>query len=235
MAKTPREKYLEIMGFTEPTEGKGDNINTAPIKAALDRAHEIRIFEIGMLWKRALYFWGFQGVILIALGGVLNAASPQCCEPASVAYSSMMETAALLLSLVGFLTAFGLVLMNKGSKHWQENWEFHIDMLEEGNEGNLHKTILRGGGSRVFSVSKLNQRTSEIFAVFWLIVLSIIGLWTAQIPMTDVYYNRCFLIGIIGIFFVCGTIYLWRAKGNAGGKKTVTFKQREIESISKEK
>ena len=31
--------------------------------------------------------------------------------------------------------------MNKGSKYWQENWEYHIDELEQEFSGDLYKVI----------------------------------------------------------------------------------------------
>ncbi|PSJ55947.1 hypothetical protein C7I85_25910 [Mesorhizobium soli] len=36
--------------------------------AALERAHEIRKFEIELYWKRATYFWILHGAVFTAIG-----------------------------------------------------------------------------------------------------------------------------------------------------------------------
>lgn len=76
---------------------------------------------------------------------------------------------ALLLCILGFLTAYGLVLMNKGSKAWNANWESHIEILEDEFEGKLHKTHLFKDGNKFPSVSKVNTITSEFLRCFWFI------------------------------------------------------------------
>ena len=42
--------------------------STLDQKAALNRAHEIRKFEIELYWKRATYFWLLQAAVFTALG-----------------------------------------------------------------------------------------------------------------------------------------------------------------------
>jgi hypothetical protein len=48
---------------------------------------------------------------------------------------------AIALSGLGVLTAVANLLSAYGSKFWQENWEKHINMLEDNIEGRLYKTI----------------------------------------------------------------------------------------------
>jgi hypothetical protein len=132
---------------------------------ALKQAHDIRKFEIDLYWKRATYFW------------LLNAA-------AFTAYAAMADKTDLRL----FMASFGLVLsfswylVNRGSKQWQQNWEYHVDMLEDNVTGPLYKTVIVEDNrtSRVrtvitgpgqFSVSKVNIIVSLFIVVLWSILV----------------------------------------------------------------
>ncbi|PNK72626.1 hypothetical protein CEQ35_000035 [Yersinia enterocolitica] len=48
----------------------------------------------------------------------------------------------IFIASTGFVFSYGWFLVNKGSKFWQENWEFHIDRLEDEITGPLYKTVL---------------------------------------------------------------------------------------------
>ena len=132
---------------------------------ALKQAHDIRKFEIDLYWKRATYFW------------LLNAA-------VFTAYAAIAKNPDLRL----FMASFGLVLsfawylVNRGSKQWQQNWEYHVDMLEDNVTGPLYKTvivednstsvlrtILTGAGD--FSVSKVNIIVSLFVVTLWFILV----------------------------------------------------------------
>ncbi|HLM66364.1 MAG TPA: hypothetical protein VK358_02505 [Longimicrobium sp.] len=130
---------------------------------ALKHALDIRKFEIDLYWKRASYFWT---LITVAFGGfiVLDREKPDD-----------IGTAALLVSSVGFLLSFAWYLVNRGSKYWQENWERHVDCLEDLVVGPLYKTVISDQRFRLtdpldgypFSVSKINQAVSLFFTVLW--------------------------------------------------------------------
>jgi hypothetical protein len=126
-------------------------------KAALLRAHGLRTFEIEHYWKRATYFWAFQ-VAIFAAFGLLN-------KPGSDGWGPIP----LLIAALGVLTAVANWLSAQGSKFWQENWEAHIDVLEDEFEGRLHKTV--AGVSR-YSVSRLNQELGVCFIAFWAVMLA---------------------------------------------------------------
>jgi hypothetical protein len=141
-----RARYLEALKF--PGEGK-------PIEAALARAHEIRKFEIELYWKRANYFWLFQAAAFTAFGLFWREGSDE--------YRSL----AVAFAGIGFLTAWAAWLSAQGSKFWQENWEKHIDLLEDDLEGRLHKTVWIDREGLRPSVSRVNQRLQLILAGFW--------------------------------------------------------------------
>jgi hypothetical protein len=140
---------------------------------ALDRAYQLRTFEIEHYWKRATYFWGFQIAIFAAFGLLWKDASV---APANLwvwscpATTNPWSPVTVALSGLGVLTAVANYLSAKGSTFWQKNWEHHIDMLEDKIEGRLYKTVWLLEGKSSYSVSKVNQQLSFFFIVFWVFV-----------------------------------------------------------------
>jgi hypothetical protein len=128
--------------------------------AAFSRAHQIRQFEIDLYWKRANYFWLLQAAVFTAFGLVWRDASARTW--------GLLPAA---LACLGFLTSLAGWFASQGSKFWQSNWEFHIDMLEDEFEGRLHKTVRIGGLGVRWSVSGINDRLNLCFVAFWLFVV----------------------------------------------------------------
>jgi hypothetical protein len=70
----------------------------------------------------------------------------------------------LLVCCLGFVFSVAWYFANRGSKFWQENWENHVDLLEDPVIGPLYKTVLHDEGMHPlrlfgafrFSVSKIN-------------------------------------------------------------------------------
>lgn len=130
------------------------------LREAYEKAHDIRKFEIGLYWKRALYFWGFETAIVAAYGSALK-------------FESGVDVSVLFfLNILGVVFSVFWWLTLRGSKQWQENWELHIDMLESHISGNLYKVVLFYEGRRELfaSVSRINIAFSVMFIVSWLIV-----------------------------------------------------------------
>ncbi len=129
-------------------------------EAALNRAHEIRKFEIELYWKRATYFWVLQAAVFAAISFVWKAKELEISPVIPLAFAAL-----------GLLTSVAGVLSAKGSKFWQENWEHHIDMLEDEFEGRLHKTAYVGKDGLAWSVSGVNERLGYSFVAFWVAVI----------------------------------------------------------------
>lgn len=129
------------------------------LESALARANQLRDFEIEHYWKRATYFWAFQVAIFAALGFLLRGSE-----------SALNEWGPIIVGLVGLgiLTAIASALSARGSRFWQNNWEKHIDVLEDFIEGRLYKTVWLTQGKVSFSVSRINQYLSYYFSVFWI-------------------------------------------------------------------
>lgn len=177
------------------------------VKAALDRAYTQRSFEIEHYWKRATYFWGFQIAVFATFGLVWK-------EPAGEGGRFLL----IALSVVGFLTAVANSLSAEGSKFWQQNWENHIDMLEDEIEGKLYKTAWLKGGRTSFSVSKVNGALNLCFLGFWLFALFYVT-WrflVAQSLIAKLETVRIEWLVVPFIVAALGVVFLWRSSAMRG-------------------
>ncbi|MBO1404321.1 hypothetical protein BVJ64_12540 [Vibrio cholerae] len=148
---------------------------------ALELALDIRKFEIELYWKRATYFWTFIAAALGAFG-VIHAST--------ISYKTDLS---VVLCCLGVVFSVGWLCVNRGSKHWQENWENHVDMLEDDVYGPIYKVVLKRpepvgcreflthavNGPSQISVSKVNQIISLYVSVLW------VGLLFYSLPKFD--------------------------------------------------
>lgn len=131
-------------------------------KEALYQALDIRKFEIELYWKRATYFWTFIAAIFAGY---------------FLVYKDNPNNYSILYMLccLGFVFSFCWYLVNRGSKFWQNNWERHVDLLEDEITGPLYKTVLVTGNLSFwklhkeynYSVSKINQMLSLYVTFIW--------------------------------------------------------------------
>jgi hypothetical protein len=171
--------------------------DTAIRRRALKQALDVRKFEIEQYWKRATYFWAFIAASLAGFGVVQTAKEIDHREQLSVAVGAL-----------GFVFSFAWWCVNSGSKRWQENWENHVDMLEDEFIGPLHKTVagrpplkaqnqlgppplrlLRHlmTGPSSFSVSKINQLVSIFVMLLWIPLLWLVAGPVRPNPQLDVF------------------------------------------------
>ena len=115
-------------------------------KEAYKRAHEIRQFEIQLFWTRGTYYWAFILAAFTAHFALLSLLFDVEHYPFSLYnlcnLSRFSLLALIITSLFCYFFSLCWVLMNKGSKFWQENWEEQIYTLEKEFSGNLYQTIL---------------------------------------------------------------------------------------------
>jgi hypothetical protein len=145
-----KKQYFQALGFSEDASKR---------EKALNRAYELRTFEIEHYWKRATYFWGFQIAIFAAFGLIWKESNKEL--------NTEWSLITLALTALGVLTALANYLSSIGSSFWQKNWENHIDMLEDKVEGNLYKVVWLDNGERGFSVTRINRCLSVFFIIFW--------------------------------------------------------------------
>jgi hypothetical protein len=135
----------------------------------LNLALEIRKFEIDLYWKRAAYFWAFLAITLGGYGALYSA---------SIAPRSEKGEALLAVSCFGIVFSVAWYFVNRASKFWQENWEIHVDLLEDQVVGPLYKTVMHDADMRFqklhgpypFSVSKVNQILSLFVVVIFCVL-----------------------------------------------------------------
>lgn len=221
--KSLSDQYFEAIG----TKDK------ATLKAALVAAHDIRKFEIELYWKRATYFWLLQAAIFTALGFMWHG---QDADAAGLV--------PLGLTSLGFLTAIASWFAAEGSKFWQENWERHIDILEDNQGVLLHKTAWVGRDGIRWSVSGTNGWLNIFFSVFWL------GLFVSQVMIsaewgrielacspTNVIDWNAVKATLIVLFTITGFVALWSRGSRLEGKRVwprlVTRKKTELSIVKR--
>jgi hypothetical protein len=135
-------------------------------------AMDVRKFEIELYWKRAAYFWTFIGLTLAAYGGVLTARNDAIAPPAR-------SNALFAIACIGFVFSVAWYFVNRGSKFWQRNWEYQVDILESQVIGPLYKTVFAARddgfakltGAYPFSVSNINH----ILSLFMVVLFPLLG------------------------------------------------------------
>ncbi len=212
---TPERFYVadEETGNIGETDQK-----TISREAALNRAHQIRQFEIELYWKRANYFWILQAAVFAAIGITWR-----------IGGTSFPGVLPVALSALGALTASAGYFSAKGSKFWQENWEHHIDMLEDEFEGRLHKTAYVGKDGIRWSVSGVNDRLAVCFVIFWIGTLLVASIYANDVLKSEIsrFITKDFAIMVATIIswigLAIGVLALRGRKTNFKNAKGISF------------
>ena len=138
----------------------------------LDRAHDIRKFEIRLYWRRTTYFWT---LIVAAFAGFFAIQTDN--NPGG----QNNHILAFIVANLGFLFSLGWFFINRGSKFWQQSWEIHVDRLEQCSNEKLYRLPAYKTkrdcwlvAASPYSVSKINQITSVYVTIVWIGL----GLWS---------------------------------------------------------
>ncbi|MBD5413710.1 MAG: hypothetical protein HDR52_04735 [Treponema sp.] len=218
--KISRHEYMD--GFSEHL--KPDNVCTkSKIEKAYEHAAKTREFEIELYWKRAGYFWAFIASIYTAFFSIQK-------EFYYDKFTGLKHGALplLVLSALGFFFCLAWLLSSYASKHWQENWENHIDLLEDYVTGPLHKTYEAGTS---YSVSKIN------IAAGYVISVCSAGLFIFEV--VEFCKNLKSLPSILAFVVIialtiCGSVaFLVSIKGNATDSGEIKFDRRVYEGDEK--
>ncbi|PWJ61965.1 hypothetical protein SAMN05720473_11342 [Fibrobacter sp. UWB15] len=188
---------------------------------ALEMALDTRKFEIELYWKRATYFWAFIALAFTSFFLVADAENMD---------KILKNELQVIISALGIFLSVCWFLANKGSKYWQENWEFHVDLLEDEIMGPLYKTTKSYKGrknfllpwkSYKFSVGKINMMLSATMIIFWIVV------FIEALTLTNYTYN----VTIIIILLVLLLFLIWNARstGSNGQGGNNSFDQRQID------
>lgn len=198
----------------------------------LDKILDIREFEIDLYWKRATYFWTFNAAALTGYGLTISYKTNQN-------ITGILKFQFIIICL-GIVFSLGWYLVNKGSKFWQENWEKHLDMLEDEVMGPLYKTTIHKKTYSNFwiptksyaaSVSKINQILSLFVLLIWVGIL--IDLFVSK-QITILYLKEAYFFYIFsGIATIAIMIYLILGTRTSDKDTKVHFKKREVVDLKK--
>jgi len=196
--------YFEALG----TESSSLLAEEGKLHEAYLRAHDIRKFEIEMYWKRSAYLWAIQAATLGGLAlSIKNAkfAVPSCSVEAEQFSSKCIDPLSdvILVSaiwLFGAVSAYVWLLLLRGGKFWQNNWERHVDNLESQFSGALYKTYQVDRFDPPYSVSKLNEFIALTALVIWLLM----GAFFVAIATTPTVWPATF-----AVFLAIPTFLAW--------------------------
>ncbi|MDE5898339.1 MAG: hypothetical protein K2H09_03625 [Treponemataceae bacterium] len=239
-----REAYFDKMGIpfckveNENTDSN-ENVQDSKQMLALEKAHDIRKFEIELFWKRGTYFWAFILASYTAYFFTLSFNKENL-------FSSEIIILVLLCvtSFLGFFFSYSWLLVNKGSKYWQKNWELHIDCLEQEITGNLHKTFLdtakNGCESSPFSVAPYDYSVSKVTTIGSL-VMTVLGfcIFAMQLFFTvgallSVPMEIHLAISLAIVVFLClgiAAMTEW-LKGNVHSSNEIHFIRHELGNVA---
>jgi SAM-dependent methyltransferase len=131
-------------------------------RKAFDIAHDNRNFEIDMLWKRSLYYWGFIAASFVGY----------------VASEKVNSNLSIVFCAFGFMCAVAWSAGNRGSKYWQEYWENKVVLFQNRVTGDIfidhfprRPSIFSQFSARRLSVSKLIIGISDFTILIWLSLL----------------------------------------------------------------
>ena len=207
--KKQYEKFEKIADDTNVIINKDDyyrlfNVNKNKSRESLREAIDIRKFEIELYWKRATYFWTLIAAIFV---GFFTAYASQ---------NGYRSDLLVILCCLGVVFSFAWVLVNKGSKYWQENWERHVDFLENDHIGPLYKVYFSENSSVPFSVSKINELVSIFVCILWVILLI-----KVQWPIhSGVELNMFYFILSFSAIGICVILY-GMARSRFAGKEQI--------------
>jgi len=190
-----------------------EKADMAKAERALEHALEMRKFEIGLYWRRAAYFWALIAGAFAGYFVILN--------------ETMLGDRFLLASILGCIGLFftwALFLVNRGSKYWQENWESHVEMLEDAVMGPLYKTAFHRPpasdvcekyvtGPLPMSVSKVHQWVSAFTLCAWVILIC--HAWIDW---------KCGAVDVMTVAF--GLLTFYKARTSMGESKHVAEKRK---------
>ena len=223
-------------------------------KEAYKRAHEIRQFEIQLFWTRGTYYWAFILAAFTAHFALLSLLFDVEHYPFSFynVYNlpRFSLLALIITSLFCYFFSLCWVLMNKGSKFWQENWEKQIYMLENEFSGSLYRTMLDTENKDDFcacrwslkpynySVTKITALTSVVLTIaaglMSFFYVAVFAMRLSRISGIDC-FRKC---SIVHCICLSGAIFAWisialavscSTKGNKNKKQQVN-KWRNVQS-----
>lgn len=179
MLITKNIEYFELLLGKLRKNGRifANKSDVAKIQSAFEKAHDIRKFEIGLYWQRSAYMWGFITVLTAVCAYCFTKLVDQG-EGANQS-KNIIVAVSLIASFMGLVFTQMWRRLSATSKYWQENWEYHINVLEEYVSGNLHKIHFYNAKKpfRRYSIHEIfTVIINRVFAFWWfMVIVSFLG------------------------------------------------------------
>ena len=208
------DEYKELMGFnSKETDNEKEKLDKPKYEKAYETAEKIRQFEIGLFWHRATFFWAFITAIYTAYFNVLTKMYKIDCNGCFIYQHGSFPL--IILSALGLFFCFSWLLSSKGSKHWQENWENHLDLLEDNITGPLYKTYKAG---KAYSESKITIAAGWIVTIcsFGLLLFEFMNMLFCKVgrdnPIVICYCSVAFAIIVVVLLFAYSVVVTGNTK-----------------------
>lgn len=211
---------LERRPLKDGEYAKFFHASKAKREAALDRAWQTRNFEIELYWKRATYFWTILGALFLAYGFATKPADGPDHE------------LRLIVACLGAVLSLAWYLVNRGSAAWQQNWEAHVDALEDAVTGPLYKTVSKTSksaqwhpfGPLEMSPSKITIAVALFVFVTW---VALVAREATSVVSIDLKINSWpgFMVLAAGVIASILMIWLGRS-GRSDGPLEFEVRQR---------
>ncbi len=206
-------EYREKFSGAYPASGEGSRR-----AKAFELALQIRDFEIELYWKRATYFWTLIASAFIAFGVIASA---------KIAFEPRQSELLVAFACLGLSLSFSWFCINRGSKFWQENWENHVDLLEDSVLGPIYKTVLQGQEEKwpkklttgfPFSVSRINSLISLLMTAFWLFLIALYSFPDGFHGKIDCWKVFSVLVAVA----YCGFLYCSGGRSQLGSSESLS-------------
>lgn len=250
--------YFDMINLPDnKTDKKKENedsckdTNKTVLEHAFGFANSCRDKEIDRFWTRGLYFWGFIAASFGAYMAVFNASLKNDSGiKIQLSFESILEmsftakTALFVLSFICFIFCLSWLLVHKGSKFWQQNWEHHICYLENEYMGKIYKSHLDSENNKKFnknifktnaydfSVSKISLLCSMLLtvcsfclAIFHLIIIvtSTFGFNYEDIKSWNLYVINAVKIILVVLLLIGTVFFLWYFWKHSKGNQKVSY------------
>lgn len=224
------DKYINI-----PSSNKRNSQEEkSPTKKAFETANDCRKFETKFFWQRGTYYWAFILASFTAhfacMGNFFDGKPISFCDIKDLPDFSLLALA--VTAFFCFFFSYAWVIVNKGSKFWQENWEKHIGNLEEKTVGHLFNVVMNENNTEEcspnifscksyrYSVARMTQVTALVLMVasFLLFCFYVFILCEKFLPLLWIA-----VVGIILILIYLSHFLYSKPPRKGRGKKTADW------------
>lgn len=209
--KNNSEYFSNILGEEVYKQSVPKEKQLVILNEAYKQALDTRKFEIELYWKRATFMWPINGALLVLIGIFAKLFYDAPIDRRTECFVAMS-----VISLLGYFVSMISSGISQSGKYWQENWEYHLDMLEPFFCGNLFKTHI-SRRPKPYSISELQDTVNLILILLWVFIL------TSSATQTP--FSTWQQLTVLVFSFILIT---YKLKYNPFSKKKWNIKQREV-------